>query len=91
MIEWGKDLQNKKCKKIPHDFNNAALFRALEEKKNNQTFAEQNGIRAYGIAMTTLEQVFLDLGITTFIFIQKYFTKSVQYFRMTPSFLSGKD
>ena len=51
---------------LPFDFTHKfpALFEALEavNQSNGRTFANLCGARSYGIAMTTLEQVFLRLG-----------------------------
>ena len=41
----------------------SALFDALDAGDDVDTFASSNGVQAYGIAMTNLEQVFLRLGV----------------------------
>ena len=57
---------------LPFDFTHKfpALFEALEavNQSNGRTFANLCGARSYGIAMTTLEQVFLRLGLSHIIF-----------------------
>lgn len=43
-----------------------ALFEKLEStdaESNGETLAARHGVRSYGLAMTTLEQVFLRLGV----------------------------
>lgn len=40
-----------------------ALFDALDARAGEATFASANGVQAYGVAMTNLEQVFLRLGV----------------------------
>ena len=55
-----------------------ALFDALDANDNGKAFYARHGIRAYGIAMTTLEQVFLTLGINICYFLELTFKKLSQ-------------